>query len=174
MKLISKLIQIADNISEWIGKIISWLVLVVIFILVYEIVSRTIFGNVVPWARDMSYILGGSAILLGTAMALKNNKHVRVDIFYERLSEKKKAILDIVLGIIILIPLVVIGLIDSVDSAFLSWSRNEHDATGNWRVPIYPLKFVICIMFLILLIQGLGEIMKGVQRLLDKEGRHDC
>ncbi|WP_158211732.1 TRAP transporter small permease subunit [Alkalihalobacterium alkalinitrilicum] len=167
--ILIKVSQTCDAISEWAGKLISWFIGVLILILTYEVISRFLFNRNVPWAMDVSYMLGGSAIIIGAAWALKNRQHVRVDTFYDRFPPKMKAIIDIVFVLLLFFPLIIFGLMNSFDAALLSWQRNEHIMTGNWQPPIYPLKSAIPIAFFLLLIQGISELCKSILQLTGKE-----
>lgn len=172
IKLLKIIIRATDLISEWSGRVFSWLIGVLVLFLVYETVSRYFFNINVPWVYDMSYMIGGTAIAVAASMALKNGKHVRVDIFYTKLSINNRAILDIFLGLVIFMPLMYLAFINSYESAYVSWVRKEHIMSGNWRPPIYPLKMVIPLTFLLLLFQGVGEMSKNLLVLLKKEGQY--
>lgn len=171
-RFLRNIIRISDYISEWSGRLLSWLIGVLVLLLVYETFMRYFFHINVAWVYDVSYMLGGTAIAIGASMALKNGKHVRVDIFYARLSLNKRAMMDIVLGCILFIPLMYVAFINSYESAYVSWVRKEHIMSGNWRPPIYPLKMAIPITFLLLLIQGIGEIAKNLLVLLRRGEQH--
>lgn len=71
-----------DTISEWSGKLVMWLVVLLTGMLGYEVVMRYAFNAPTKWAFDLSYMIGGSYFLLGQAYALKMRRHVRIDIFY--------------------------------------------------------------------------------------------
>ncbi len=171
-KILGNTVRICDFISEWSGRLLSWLIGILVLFLVYETVLRYFFNINVAWVYDMSYMLGGTAIAIGASMALKNGKHVRVDIFYTKLSISNRAIMDIVLGVLIFVPLMYFAFNNSLESAYVSWVRKEHIMSGNWRPPIYPLKMAIPLTFLLLLIQGIGEISKSILILLNREGQH--
>ena len=171
-KLLQSIIRISNFISEWSGRLLSWLIGLLVLLLVYETIMRFFFKTNVPWIYDVSYMLGGSAIAIGAAMALKNGNHVRVDIFSTKLSERNRAILDITLGLIVFIPVMYIAIVNSFESAYVSWVRKEHIMSGNWRPPIYPLKMIIPLTFFLLIIQGVGEISKNILVLVKRGNQH--
>ncbi|OLO37934.1 hypothetical protein BTR23_13105 [Alkalihalophilus pseudofirmus] len=164
-----QLIKLFEGISEWVGKISSWLILLLIFTLVFEVISRHVFNKPTIWSYDVSYMLGGSAAFLGMAWVLKNKQHIRVDVFYEKLSNRNQAILDLSLAVVLFFPLVILGLMHSFDFALTSFIRGEEIVTGSWRTPIYPLKMIIPISFTLLLLQGVADVIKDVSKLLGRE-----
>jgi len=171
-KLLQSIIRISNFISEWSGRLLSWLIGLLVLLLVYETIMRFFFKTNIPWVYDVSYMLGGSAIAIGAAMALKNGKHVRVDIFTQKISDRNRAVLDIALGLFVFIPVMYIAVIYSFDSAYVSWVRKEHIMSGNWRPPIYPLKMIIPIAFILLIIQGVAEISKNILILMKRGDEH--
>lgn len=162
-----KIIRIIDSITDRIGKLASWLTLLLIFTLVYEVISRHLFNKPTFWSYDMSYMLGGAAAFLGIAWVQRNNGHVRVDIFYEKLSERNRAILDLTLTLLLLLPLMTVAFLNSAEAAMISWIRGE-TASGAWRPPIYPLKTVIPIAILLIILQGISEILKNILILIGR------
>src|SRR5699024_3918987 len=162
-----KIIHIIDSITDWVGKLASWLILFLIFTLVYEVISRHLFNKPTFWSYDLSYMLGGAAAFLGIAWVQRNKGHVRVDIFYERLSERNWALVDLTLTILLLLPLMTVAFLNSADAAMISWIRGE-TASGAWRPPIYPLKTVIPLAILLVIMQGISEIFKNILTLLGR------
>lgn len=165
---IKKIINLFDSITEWFGKLASWLILLLIFSLVYEVVSRHVFNKPTIWSYDVSYMLGGTAAFFGIAWVQRNRTHVRVDLFYENLSNKNKAILDLVLTTILFLPLMIIAFMNSFEAAVLSWNRLE-TAPGAWRPPLYPLKTVIPIVLFLLILQGIAEFLRSILKLTGRE-----
>ncbi|WP_156289695.1 TRAP transporter small permease subunit [Oceanobacillus salinisoli] len=162
------MISIIESLGEWAGKIASWFVLAVILILTYEVISRHLFNSPTIWAYDLSYMLGGSAAFLGMAWVLKNKQHIRVDVFYERLSERKKAIYDIVLALILLFPLLIVGFVNSLDVAILSLLREEAIVSGSWRPLAFPIRMVIPLSLGLLFLQGLADLIRNIYLLLGR------
>ena len=70
MENTNKFLSVLDGISEWSGKTVSWLVLVLTLVIGYEIVMRYLFNAPTKWSFDISYMLGGSYFLLGEAYTL--------------------------------------------------------------------------------------------------------
>ncbi len=167
----TKLTGFLECIVEWVGKAASWLIMVLIISIVYEVISRFLFNAPTFWSYDISYMVGGTAMVLGSAWTLKVGQHVRVDIFYYNFSPKVQAVIDIVISFILLFPVIAIGLIYSVPEVIFSWSRHERIYSGVWNPPIYHVKTFIALAMFLLLIQGISELIKNVQK-LRQEGRN--
>ena len=154
-----------ENITEWFGKGISWLNLVLILTLVYEVVCRYIFNRPTMWSFDISYMLGSTAFAIGAAWTLKKDIHVRVDILYSRLSPKAQGLIDILLSLILFFPFITMAFVYSTKAAAFSWSTHERIISGYWNPPIYPLKTIIAIAYGLLLVQGMAGFVRTVYRL---------
>ena len=159
---IAKIGEGVDIISEWAGRLSSVLVLTLIILLVYEVAVRYILNSPTSWSFDISYMVGGAAMVLGTAVALKERKHVRVDIFYDKWSSRVQAVVDIVMAVILFFPLMAMGLYVSFGQATLSLERGERIMSGIWNPPIYPLKIVIAIAIALFLLQGFVELLRNI------------
>ena len=96
--------------------------------------------------------------LLGAAAALKKDRHVRVDIFYQRLSKETKAKVDLLGLCFLLLPMMIFSIWSSWDFVFESWRIREvsPDAGG---LPRYPVKALLLIAFVVLFFQGISEVM---------------
>jgi TRAP-type mannitol/chloroaromatic compound transport system permease small subunit len=166
---VKKIVHTLDSISEWTGKISAWLIAVLILVLVFEVVSRYVFNSPTFWAYDISYMVGGAAVALGGAYALKNRQHVRVDVIYERFPPRVQAFMDIFLILVLFFPLLILGFMTSYDAAVLSWAREERIMSGFWAPIIYPLKTVIPISFGLLILQGISDMIRDIYKLLGRE-----
>ncbi|KJS12667.1 MAG: hypothetical protein VR67_07925 [Peptococcaceae bacterium BRH_c8a] len=169
----TKITNVLESIVEWAGKITSWLILILIFSIAYEVVCRYFFNAPTFWSFDISYMVGGSAMVLGAAWTLKTGQQVRVDIFYMNMSPKKQAIADIIASVILFFPVVTIGLLYAIPQVIFSWSKQEKIYSGIWDPPIYPVKTVIAVAMLLLLIQGIAELIKNIQKLQRERGASD-
>jgi TRAP-type mannitol/chloroaromatic compound transport system permease small subunit len=162
MNKIDKLLRAIDGISEWSGKTVSWLVLILTLIIGYEIVMRYVFNAPTKWSFDISYMLGGSYFLLGEAYTLLKKKHVRIDIFYSRFSERKKALVDILFYLVFFFPLWIGLLYYMIPYVYLSWITDERSMQGYWMPILYPFKTVMPVGIFLFLLQGAAEFTRSV------------
>jgi TRAP-type mannitol/chloroaromatic compound transport system permease small subunit len=169
MTKIDRLLRVIDSISEWSGRTVSWLVLVLTMVLGYEIVMRYVFNAPTKWAFDISYMLGGSYFMLGEAYTLLKKRHVRIDIFYARFSPKKKALVDVVFYLLFFFPLWGGLLYALIPYVYLSWSIGERSMQGYWMPILYPFKTVMPVALFLFLLQGVADFLRSVL-LLSKGG----
>ena len=162
MKNIDKILSILDGISEWSGKAVSWLVLILTLIIGYEIIMRYVFNAPTKWSFDISYMLGGAYFLLGEAYTLLKKRHVRIDIFYNRFSERKKALIDIIFYLIFFFPLWIGLLYAMIPYVYLSWVTGERYMQGYWMPILYPFKTVMPVGIFLFLLQGIAEFIRSV------------
>ncbi|MBN1106855.1 MAG: TRAP transporter small permease subunit [Deltaproteobacteria bacterium] len=151
-----------DRLSEWSGKMVSWLVLVFTLVLGYEVIMRYAFNAPTKWTFDISYMLGGSYFLLGEAYTMLKRKHVRIDIFYVGFSPRKKALVDILFTLVFFFPLWGILLYYLIPYVYLSWVTGERSMQGYWMPILYPFKTVMPVGILLLLLQGVAEFIRSV------------
>ncbi len=162
---LEKLLRIArgiDQISLWFGKKVSWLILPLIFGLTYEVISRYLFKAPTIWAYDLAYMLYGSLFMLGAAFTLHKKGHIRTDIFYDRWPPQKQGRVDAILYLFFFFPGIILFLVAGLDEAIHSWILWERSEVGAWRPPIFPFKTVIPLTALLLLIQGVSELIKSL------------
>lgn len=167
--MLTKIPQIIDPISEWVGRVAKWLVLILAILNFYEVFMRYVFNQPSMWVYDISYMLGGTFFTLGMAYTLLKGKHIRVDVIYVKLQRKTQALMDILLTIFLFFPtfgLLVYKLIPWVSS---SWERNEKASGSYWLPPIYPLKTILLIAVILLILQGISELFKDINTFLGKE-----
>lgn len=162
MKLIRSIIKTIDVMSEFSGKVVIWLVMVLTVVIGYEIFSRYLLNQPTKWAFDLSYMIGGTFFLLGEAWTLRDKKHVRIDIFSSRFSPKGRAIIDIILYLVLFFPLWGGILYALVPYVLFSWDMGEKSMQGYWQPIIYPFKTVMPIGVLLILLQGVAELLRNV------------
>jgi TRAP-type mannitol/chloroaromatic compound transport system permease small subunit len=164
-----RVLGVIDSISEWSGRTVSWLVLVLTLVLGYEIVMRYVFNAPTKWAFDISYMLGGSYFMLGEAYTLLKKRHVRIDIFYTRFSPRKQALVDVAFYILFFFPLWGGLLYALIPYVYLSWVIGERSMQGYWMPILYPFKTVMPVAVFLFLLQGVADFLRSVL-LLSKGG----
>lgn len=146
-----------DSISLWTGKICSFIVYFGIVMLVYEVISRYLFGYPTVWAHGYSQRLFGSYFILVGAFTLLKDGHIRVDILYQRFSLRKRAFLDIVnYGMLLIWSFVLI--LEGVWFFQSSLALREADEMVLAH-PIYPVKFLLVIGAVLITLQGVNRLV---------------
>jgi len=154
-------LHVIDNISEWTGKIVCYLVVVVAFVIMYEVVSRIVFNVPTIWSQKFCSFSFGSYAVLGGAYALHRGLHVKVDIFYARFSPRLKAIIDLITFVLFLAFVVSMFWFGSM----LAWNSlkiGELETSTIWKVPVYPFKIIMALGPLLLLLQGVAKFTRDL------------
>lgn len=164
-----RLVYRIESISEWSGKIFAWLNVPLVLFMSYDVIMRYLFQAPTKWAYEMTWMLYGAVFILGGAYALKHKLHVRVDIFYNRWSMQKRAIFDLVTYILIFFPVFYILVKHSIIYAYYSWEVWETSYISYWQPPVYPIKTVMAVGFILFNLQGIAEFIRLVFKVFKEE-----
>ncbi|RPJ09548.1 MAG: TRAP transporter small permease subunit [Deltaproteobacteria bacterium] len=161
-RALAKTIRIIDGLSIVSGKIVGWFIFPMVFSLVFEVVARYLFNAPTIWAGDVSQILYGMFFMLGSAYALQRQQHIRTDFIYGKWSIRTRGMVDAALYILFYFPALGFFLWVGSDFAYRSILFNEKIVTSAWMPIIWPLKLAIPVSTLLLLIQGVSELLKSL------------
>lgn len=168
MDKIAKLLRGIDSLSIYAGKAFSYIILVIVVLETVEVFMRYVLNNPTDWIGELCVILAGAVFIIGGAWVHQENKHVRTDVIYGRLSRKSQAILDIIFFFTIFLSFVGVLVWKTVENAAYSWSIQETTFT-MWAPPLYPLKIIIAIAFILLALQGLARLIRDITFLVKGE-----
>lgn len=157
-----------DKTSEIAGKGSSWLIPLLILELMYDTVARYLFNAPTFWSYDISYMLYGTVFMGGAAYTLLLDEHVRIELIYEKVSPRKRAIIDIFGYLLFFFPPIMALLYFGTEFAFKSWKMLEGSGESMWSPAIYPFKTVIPITALMLLLQGIVQFFRALVSLSEK------
>ncbi len=94
--MLMKVCDIVDNVVEWTGKMVGWLMFPLCFLVFYDVVLRYVFNRPTVWAWDINVQLLGAMVAIGGAYTLLHNGHVGVDVITTLLSRKKQIVIELV------------------------------------------------------------------------------
>jgi TRAP-type mannitol/chloroaromatic compound transport system permease small subunit len=157
-----KIARRIDWFTEWCGRIIAWLCFPLVGALVYEVTARYVFRAPTEWAYDVTYMLYGTIFMLGAAFTLLKKAHIRTDMFYNHWSPRIQGRVDAMAYLFLYFPAIIFFLVAGWDYAAHSWTTGEHTSLSPWRPIIYPFKTVIPVTAVLLLIQGVSELLKSL------------
>ncbi len=158
---LAKVLRVVDLLGEYAGKTFSYLVLVIIALETIEVFRRYVLSSPTTWSWELSTLLYGAHFIIGGAWVLKEGMHVRTDIIYARLSPKTQALIDVILYLVTFFIFAGVLTWTTVSKAIYSWTIKETTYT-LWAPPLYPLKMVIAISFILLLLQGLAQWLRSL------------
>jgi len=151
-----------DGISTWVGKATAWLMIVLTTVVCIEVFKRYIMNMPTAWIFDASNMFYGSVFMLAGAYTLAQNAHVRGDFLYSSMRPRTQASLDLVLYIVFFLPGIAALIYAGYDYAALSWRIGEHSTVTANGPPIYHFKAVIPIAGVLVMLQGLAEILRCI------------
>lgn len=158
-----------DSISKYAGTIAAFLVLLLSLLVAYDAVMRYLLSAGSIALQEVEWHLFDVIFLLGLTYALKHDKHVRVDIFFERYSKESRGIVQILSMLFLVIPFSLVFLSDSIDMLMQSYLQHEISSDPGGLTHRYMIKGVLVLSFILLIIQALSEVLKAFARLESKK-----
>lgn len=171
MKIINHLINFIDSLNERIGDLISWFTSALVLLVSYDVFTRYVLKKSSIAVQELEWHLFAIIFLTGAAMTFKRDKHVRIDVFYMKLSERGKALVNLVGTIIFLIPFAVVIIQTSKDFVINSFLIGESSPDPGGLPARYILKSFLPLSFLFIFIQGISLIFKSIDLLRREKNR---
>ena len=153
-----------DRISDATGRATSWLTLAMVLIMAIIVVMRYVFDAGFIWLQESVTWMHAAVFMVGTAYTLQQEEHVRVDIFYRRMSTRGRAIVDMLGVSAFLLPLCAYLAIQGYDFAAVSWSIHETSREpGGLPYPMIPvLKSLVVLMPITVALQGVSLLLRSL------------
>lgn len=150
-----------DAFTDLIGRGIAWLVIVMMVVQFAIVVMRYVFGIHSIVMQESVMYMHAMVFMLAAAWTLRNDGHVRVDIFYRKRSARGRAWIDLGGTLILLIPVLVFIALVSLGYVKSSWAILERSPDGG--IPaVFLLKSLILVMVVLLLIQAIAQVIRQV------------
>jgi TRAP-type mannitol/chloroaromatic compound transport system permease small subunit len=159
---IQRTLLIADHISTWAGKTVAWLIMILMSVVCIEVFKRYILNAPTAYIFDVTNMLYGTLFMMAGAYTLAQDAHVRGDFLYGSMKPRMQATLDLILYIVFFLPGMMALIYAGYDYAAISWRIDEHSNVTSNGPPVYPFKTVIPIAGVLVLIQGIAEIIRCV------------
>jgi TRAP-type mannitol/chloroaromatic compound transport system permease small subunit len=156
-----RLLNAADRLSTWAGKTFAWLIILLMLVVCVEVFKRYALNAPTAWIYDANNMMYGTLFMMCGAYTLAQNGHVRGDFLYGSMKPRTQASLDLALYILFFLP--GIGALTWAGWSYYTDSLAMNEQTFNATpLPIYPFKFVIPVAGVIVMLQGLAEIVRCV------------
>jgi TRAP-type mannitol/chloroaromatic compound transport system permease small subunit len=159
---VEQTLHIVDAFNSAVGKTYAWCILVLTFTTSYEVFARYVFGAPTEWAFDASYLLYGTLFMMAGAYALARNSHVRGDFIYRAWSPRTQASVDLVLYFLFFFPGMIAFAYAGIGFAELSRRMNEHSAASPNGPIVWPFKWLIVVVGVLMVIQGIVEVIRCI------------
>lgn len=164
------LARLIDRFTDITGALIAWLSLALVVVTFTVVVLRYAFGTGSIALQESVTYLHAALFMLGMAYTLKRGGHVRVDVFYRRFTARTRALVDIAGGVLFLLPVSVLILVLCWDYVTSSWAIRETSGDANGLPWVYALKTLLVVMPVILILQGVAEILNNLLFVLGRDG----
>jgi len=161
-------VKIMDRISKVTGKFAMFLILGLMGVLVFESITRTVFNRPHIWAVEISAFIMTAQYLIGGGYSLILRSHVRMDLFYYKLSERGRAIIDVITFFpftLFYLGLLLFGGIRGIQYA-LEFHQKSYTI---WAPPMAPIKIIMVAGILLMLLQSIAELIKSIATIRGEE-----
>jgi len=155
-----KLVTVIDALSAWVGRIISFLMVPCVIVVIWEISMRYLFHRPTLWASETILFLTAYLTILGAAWTLLEKRHVKIDLVWEKLSPRGRAIADVVTFFFFALYMVMM-IWASARYAMQSISIREGSGTP-WNPAVYHIKAAFTVSLVLLLLQGLSKFLRDL------------
>ncbi|MEA3252653.1 MAG: TRAP transporter large permease subunit [Pseudomonadota bacterium] len=161
---------VSDRISGFFGRYVAYWSMIAPFAYTYEVLVRYAFNSPTNWVHESMTLMFGMQYLIAGAFALREGGHVRVDILYQRARPLTKAALDLLTSVFFFI--FILGLVatgwkffsQSVSDTFFFGSSYANETSfTEWAIEFYPVKFMLFFGALLLLLQGIAQLIRDLQ-----------
>jgi TRAP-type mannitol/chloroaromatic compound transport system permease small subunit len=154
-----------DAVSAGLGRAVGWLTLSMVTATVLVVVLRYGFDAGWLWLQESITWMHAFVFMLGAAWALRSGDHVRVDVFYKKMSPRGQAIVDLTGTLLLLMPLCGYLLWQSWPYVLQSWQVGETSREAGGMRALWALKAVIPLTATMLMLQGVSEATRAWRRL---------
>ena len=165
MNNLLKISKFIDDFNVKVGKLFSWLLLLMVLLTCLIVVLRYLFNIGFIWMQELVRFFYAAVFLICAAYTLAEDAHVRVDIFYSKLSIKKKYIINLIGTIIFLMPVCFITFYYSYSYVLNSWMQLEGSLEERGLHAVFIMKTFIWIFSFMLFAQGISIVSTSIKKI---------
>jgi|TARA_A100001234_G_scaffold197524_1_gene187737 TRAP-type mannitol/chloroaromatic compound transport system permease small subunit len=162
-KFISSYVNIVDTICEKVGRFVMYWVFFMMFLLILSFVTRNIINFPLMWIIEMAQFTITAYYLLGGGYSMLTDDHVRMDLFYGKLSNKGKAKMDVFTSFFLIFYLIIL-FIGSITSLIYTIETKQKLFTA-WAPYVWPIKTLMLIGILLMLLQAFSTLFKDIAKM---------
>lgn len=161
--LIKAYVRIVDRISDYVGYLAASLIFVMVATLLLDAVTRNVLNIPIHWAIEFTQFTLAAYYFMGGPITLKNNEHVRMDLWYANMSDRGKAKLDLVTVwcMIFYLGVMLFGSISSLQYAI----ETDEKRFSMWNPSVIPIKALLTVCLVLMLLQAFALVFKHVATL---------
>jgi TRAP-type mannitol/chloroaromatic compound transport system permease small subunit len=166
-RLLNRLADGIDRFNGWIGEAMSWLNLFMVVVTFVIVFLRYGFGLNWIWLQESVTYMHALVFMVGAAYTFRDDAHVRVDILYRNFSLRRQALVNLLGGLLFLLPIVVFLIWVSWDYVIISWGLLEGSREAGGLPLVYLMKSYILLMAFVLLLQAISSMSRSLLTLMD-------
>jgi TRAP-type mannitol/chloroaromatic compound transport system permease small subunit len=162
-QLIKGYVRLIDRISDYVGYLAASLIFVMGATLIFDAITRNILNIPIHWAIEFTQFTLAAYYFMGGPITLKNNEHVRMDLWYANMTERGKAKLDLftVGCLIFYLGVMLVGSISSLTYAIETGERRF----SMWNPSVIPIKALLTVCLVLMLMQAVSLVFKHIATL---------
>lgn len=160
--MFAKIAKGIDTFNTKQGEVTSMLIFPLLGVVIFEVIMRYGFNAPTTWGFEATAFLYGLHYMFGISYTDVRKGHVQVDIFTSLAPKKVQAAVGALTTVIFLLPVMSFMTYSSFTFAWSSIEGLEKNPT-SWAPPIYPFKLIMACCFLLLLLQGIANLIKDLQ-----------
>lgn len=153
-------IRLIEGLTTRTGFLISLTIIPLVLTATYEVFARYVFGAPTIWAYELGYMITGTHFLIGAAITLARDSHVRIDLVYDRMSIRARATVNLVFYLALFLPFLAMLNESLWDYAIGAFNSGERSGNSAWNPPIWPFRVLLSIGFSLLALQVIAECLK--------------
>ena len=161
MNALLALSRAIDALNERVGRLVTWLVLAAVAVSSINAVVRKVFDMSSNAYLEAQWYMFSAVFLLCAAWTLLRNEHIRIDVVAGRFSRRTQTWIDVFGTLFFLLPMVLLVLYESVPWAWRAVVSGEVSPSAGGLI-LWPAKILVPIGFVLLLLQGLSELIKRI------------
>jgi TRAP-type mannitol/chloroaromatic compound transport system permease small subunit len=159
--------MLLEKIIKKIGDTCSWLSFILVILISLDVFLRYVFNFSSASLYELEWHMFAVIFMIGSSLTLQKDEHVRVDVFYNKFSDKGKNIINLIGNIIFLLPFSLVIFYTSIPFVEDSFRVLESSPDPGGLPFRFFIKSIIPISFLLLALQGILNVYKNLKNLSD-------
>ncbi len=160
--VIVQYVRVVDYLSTRFGRIAMYLIFLMIGTLLLDAITRNVIQIPLFWCVELAQFTLAAYYIMGGAYSMQLHSHVRMDLIYDRLSERAKARVDCCTAIFLVVYLIVL-LIGSISSTIYSIETNQR-LFSMWNPSVVPIKVIMVFGIVLILLQAVSTFFKDLAK----------
>lgn len=160
--MLRKVADAIDALNEWIGNKVAWLTLMMAVVMFLTVILRYVFDLGWIWMQESVVYMHGILFMVAAGFTLKHEQHVRIDIIYDRMSERRKAVINLLGIIFLLFPTCFATFYYAFPYVSNSWAVFEGSMEAGGIPAVFLLKTIILVFPTLVALQGLSKAIRAI------------